>query len=386
MLRFQPDSWLEAVLRPVLLADPSAGIYYEEAAPDWRFLALLLVLALAFTFGRARRLCDSHQRRALLMLGVLFYVWTLTIGNGRYFIAGLLLVGPLLVMAWQWLPGGKAARGLLLLSLLALQAYTVQLMHRPGSWFLAGWREGPAVQLEPSPLRERPAVFLTLTMNAYAVLVPFFHPQARWANLGPQLDFKPGQPEHSALRALLDSAAPKYVVVPASPSQNKEFEQPGGPMQRMINLAIHPHRLAVANEPCATLRTSLLSQGIRDTNKQAEERVFWICAVRPAPGPTPREQEQERAMQPLFARMEAYCPRFFPPGQGITRRNEDHWVRYYPGTDTHVYVEDAGFVTYKYFRSFTPVMMGTLDEVLAGRMKFECTRMRGRYQPPWASN
>jgi hypothetical protein len=28
-------------------------------------------------------------------------------------------------------------------------------------------------------------------------------------------------------------------------------------------------------------------------------------------------------------------------------------------------------------------MMGTLDEVLAGRMKFECTRMRGRYQPPW---
>ena len=37
MIRFEPDTWFDGALRPLLLGDPSAGLYYEEGAPDWRF-------------------------------------------------------------------------------------------------------------------------------------------------------------------------------------------------------------------------------------------------------------------------------------------------------------------------------------------------------------
>jgi len=386
MLRFQPDSWVEGLLRPVLLADPSAGLYYEDSAPDWRFLALVAVLVVAFTVGRGRSMASHRQRQALLMLGTLFYVWTLTIGNGRYFIAGLLMAGPLLVMAWQWLPGSRALRGLLLLGFIGFQALTVQVMYRPGSWFLAGWRSGPAVALEESPLRNAPAVFVTLTMNSYSALVPYFHPQSRWANLGPHMDISPGQPEYPSMRALLSSSLPRYLVVPASRFEKKLVEQPDEKMQRMMNLALGPHQIEVASPPCTTLRTNLLSHNIQDDEHPAPVRAFWICPLRTATARTPLEVETIQTANGVFSRIEAYCPRFFPTGQGITRRNEDHWVRYYPVSDTHAYIEDAGFVTYKYFRHHSPVLIGTVEEVRAGSMKFDCTRLRGRYLPPWVQD
>ena len=84
VLRFLPDDWLEALLRPFLMLDSVAGIYFEQSAPDLRFAALVLFLVIGALAGRVPRSLDARQRFLLVSLGLLFYVWTLTIGNGRY--------------------------------------------------------------------------------------------------------------------------------------------------------------------------------------------------------------------------------------------------------------------------------------------------------------
>ncbi len=102
MLRFKPDDWLEGLARPLLMVDPAAGLYVEGAAPDWRFAAALLFGTVGVVAARGRLGLSVVQLKGLLSLLVMLYVWTFAIGNGRYFAAGLLLIGPVLLLTWRW--------------------------------------------------------------------------------------------------------------------------------------------------------------------------------------------------------------------------------------------------------------------------------------------
>ena len=44
MIRFMPDTWQDAVLRPIAMALPDGGVYVETIAPDLRFVFVLLLL------------------------------------------------------------------------------------------------------------------------------------------------------------------------------------------------------------------------------------------------------------------------------------------------------------------------------------------------------
>lgn len=385
MLRFLPDSWFEGLMRPFLLADPSAGLYYEDGAPDWRFFALLVMVAAALVAGRFKAQASTEHRRLLLTLLVLFYVWTFSIGNGRYFMAGLLVVGPLLVVAWQWLPGSRSFRWLVLASLVAGQAWTVSNMYRPGAWNLVGWRNGPAVYVSPSPLREKPAIFVTVTAISYSILVPSFHPQSRWSNLSGQVDITAGRPEFAKARQLLDAPLPIYLVAPANQGKGEPALQPDDIMWRVIKIALREHDLEPIERRCDSVRTNLLPHGSTGNSPLG---AFWLCPVRHMQRAAASDAAASRPaneMDDVFERLEAYCPRFFPPGGSVTKRHEDHWLRYYLSSDMRVFVEDAGFVTFKYFRAFSPTVAGSIEDIRQGRINFDCSKLPGRYQPPWAS-
>ncbi|MBZ8143122.1 hypothetical protein CLD22_25020, partial [Rubrivivax gelatinosus] len=210
MLRFKPDGWLEGLLRPLILIDPSAGIYFERAAPDFRFAWLGLLLLVVWFAHRGRPGFGRQSTQALLLLGLTFYVWTFVIGNARYFAFGLLLVGPLLVMVWRRLPGTRSFRVSVLALVCTMQVYGVYQSYRPNQWGLARWSDGPALSLEDAPQRHRPAVFLTVTTISYSALVPLFHPDSRWANVTGQIDLTPKLPEFVRLQRLVASDLPRY--------------------------------------------------------------------------------------------------------------------------------------------------------------------------------
>lgn len=388
MIRFQPDSWLEGLLRPLLLADPAAGLYYEDAAPDWRFAALLAGLGVVTLSGRLRQLAGFEQRRTLVLLFVLLYAWTFSIGNGRYFISGLMLVGPLLVMTLMWLPGTRSLRWTLVLLLLAVQAATVWVMYRAGAWGLTFWEKGPAVSVSDSPVRDKPAVFVTVTAISYSALVPLFHPESRWASLAGQVEITPRRPEYGLLRELLMSPLPKYFLSPVTQSDGDEpAAQPDEVMWSIIRTALHEHGLEPDGLRCELLRTNLLRhRPPPESGKPPTIGALWACPVRTMaqPLPLPGTPVSPDPYDDVFARLEAYCPRFFAPGSTETKVYADHRLRYYLSSDMRVFVENGGEVRVKYFRALSPTIVGTVESVRAGHIRLDCSRIPGRYVPPWS--
>ena len=95
MIRFQPDTLPQALMRFFDMAAPDANVYMEIPAPDIRFASitvLLLVAALCW-----RRLGPGRQATAAMSLVLLIsaVIWLATTGNGRYFMALLVCAGPI---------------------------------------------------------------------------------------------------------------------------------------------------------------------------------------------------------------------------------------------------------------------------------------------------
>ena len=47
------------------------------------------------------------------------------------------------------------------------------------------------------------------------------------------------------------------------------------------------------------------------------------------------------------------------------------------------YVYDSGEVYYKYYRALNPVLVGKVEDLLAGKSRLECGKIRGRSGLPW---
>lgn len=380
MLRFKPDGWLEGLLRPLILADPTGYVYFELPAPDMRFALLALLLPLALLWRRMRNRLPAGAWRTVVALVVMLYLWTFTSGNGRYFIAGLLLAGPLLVLLLQRLPATRGLRVALIAGALALQLFVVQQHFSPGHWAWAFWRQGPGLLLAEAP-RLPPALLITITNQSYSMLVPQFHADSRWVNLVGQASLRRGMPEYARFKQVLSTGLPMFVVFPAAPGTAAGM-QPDADFAQMVGASLGPHGLRATMQACRLLQANLTMRapsGMDASN--APRLVFWLCPVTqdaepPATLPEPRWGE-------VFAQVELRCPRFFPPGRGQQRVSIDFVMRGYVATDTQLYVHDAGLVTFRYARSVNATVLGTTEQVRRGEFEIPCDKLPGRYVYPW---
>ncbi len=388
MLRFQPDSWLEGLLRPFIMADPSAGIYFEVAAPDWRFAAFTTFMLIALLTRRGPALLLPQQSRAALGLLVMFYVWTFASGNGRYFLVGLLLIGPLVAAACRLLPGTRSFRVAALALVIALQSLTVWDFYLPNQWGLVRWYSGPGLYIEASPLREKPAVFITVTDISYSLLAPRFHPQSRWANIMGQHDIVPGTPEYGRLRELLNSPLPTYLISPLNPKFMTDDLQPAEPMKAFFAHSLATQKLQLSDESCAALQSNIAIGKLPLPGEINPLRGFWVCPVHldSAMKPSgPRESLLAAAgLAEVFNRVEQKCPRFFPPGQGLERSFDGLWMRHYADSDVNLYVDQDARVLYKYFRALNPTFIAGAEQVRNGNFQIDCQKLAGRYRLPWS--
>jgi hypothetical protein len=385
-LRFIPDSWVDGLARPFLLADPAAYLYFESHAPDARFAALsLLLLVLTLTY-RGRSMLDGPQWRLLLGLTATFYLWTFVSGNGRYFLWGLLLAGPLVVVAVRRLPATRAMRNTVIVGLLALQGWAVSLTFEPNSWALRPWGRGPGLGLADNPLKREPAVFVTIGTISHSILVPQMHPQSRWTNAAGQQDLVPGMLEYSRFQDLLASPLPKYAVVRATRLVMNDERQPIEHAWAVVRRALGRAGLEPAPGRCLFLRADIAGLPYKIVTDQLLDSGFWFCPIERR-GPAPADSI-EAAYAPeiddVFAQIEARCPRFFPARTALSRPVDDGVGRAYIRSDTTVFVNHAGAVYFKNMRSLNPTVLGTTADVRAGRFMIDCQRLPGRYLPPWA--
>lgn len=392
MIRFMPDTWRDALGRPLAMAAPDAGVYVEIMAPDVRFSALLALTLI--TLGVAWRRRERLGSLALLLAFVwmAFAAWLATSGNGRYFMAVLLVAGPLCIALIYRLPASTRFRMALSLILLATQLTVVATADPRRKWSLMPWGE-PYFTMELTDAdRHQPAVWVMITSLSYSLVAPQFDPRSRWMNLSGLHGFGTSQEDQRAqffLASAVRDGLPLQLLVPANPNHADDSGLPSGRMLEEIERTLGPHRLGLAGA-CEQRLSQTMRQQVGAHTSSANGRLleragFWVCPLKfpvdvPAPmAMTPGEQLAAR----VFERLEQQCPRLFTPGEGRTARLPDGFVRNYLGADMRAYVTDGGQVSFKYWRALSPNQVGTIDEVLSPDFLLDCHQVRGRSGLPW---
>ncbi len=391
MERFKPDGFLEWLLRPLLMADPSAFMYVEFMAPDLRLAMFGLLLAIGMCFRNRTGKFNQVQYRLIIAFWLALYLWTFVVGNGRYFMAGLLLLGPLMVVAWRRLPGTTEFRWLILVAMAGLHAAVLLTTYRPDGWGRASWAVGPGADIEESGLLRQPAVFVTASMNAYSILVPRFHPSSRWAHLIGPYDLRPPSREYALAVKALRSDLPKYMVLSNAGSATGAPAQPSAEAIKTLALSLAVYGLVMQPKPCVMLKSGLaMASGVTEIStagiKTEPVRGFWFCSLVYSDAARLAATDRrvpESALSDVFEAIEHRCPRFFPPNGGITREFDGMTSRWYPGVDIMISITTSGEVRYKYFRAMNHRYIGLVRDVRDGMFSLNCDKPDGRYVAPW---
>jgi hypothetical protein len=404
-VRFQPDTWLEALLRPIAMAAADANVYVEIMAPDFRFVfALALMAVLAVMTVIVRRAAEANPKAGdaataradpvlvlLAALAAAFVPWlAIGAGNGRYFLAALLIVGPVCVGLAGRLPATRAMRLTVAAGMVALQAFAVQQSAPWRAWALAAWKEAPYFQVDvPPEWRAQPATFVTLSAISYSLLAPMFNPQSRWISLHNAPAPGSDAPDARRTEAFLAQAqpGPLMLLVPAIPGTLTPQKLPDTRVSGAIDAQLEPYGLSFAQpQSCRFLHSrSLAEMGLGEkTQERRAQSGFWLCSLMRLPAGSPSQASRARRYDAVFRALEAQCPRFFPAaGDGASVVLSDGEVRSYHQAEMKAYVYDNGEVYYKYYRALNPVLVGKVDALLEGRARVDCGAIRGRSGWPW---
>lgn len=390
MIRFVPDTWREALLRPVAMAAPDGGVYIETMAPDFRFVFVLALLALVpVLLVLKRRRPSLDLKPVVFLLAVVawaFVPWLMTTGNGRYFMVVLLAVGPLCLALVHLLPTTRGFRLALGAGVLAVQAFAVYQSDSVRQWSLVPWRDTYFQVEVPEDMRTRPGTYVTMSSISYTVMAPQFHPSAAWVSTTTLTKDRTRTPMGRRAHALLSQGTP-VLLVPSIPEHATAQGLPDDQAIRGINYLLEEHSIAVADAgQCRLLRSESLASmpAYQQAVASGKPAVagFWACPLRyPVTSSVPKTQQTR--FDAVFKKVETLCPRFFRPGEGWTRVIRGGEMREYSEADMKVYVMDDETVFYKYKRSLNGERIGTIAEVMAGTAAVDCTKIRGRSGLPW---
>lgn len=393
MIRFVPDTLRDALWRPISMAAPDAGVYVEIMAPDFRFafLVVLTVASVVLALVRGTRISPTW-----LLLGFVwatFVPWLATTGNGRYFIAVLLAVGPLCVALVSQLPVSVFLRITAAALMVGLQAFALIQNSPWGWWGLMPWSDSYFQVSTSSEERSVPANYVSISSISYSLIIPQFDHRSRWINLTSLI----GDPDRSIddrrAQQFLEKAKadglPQKLLVPSLPAWMDEQFQPNAALRGEMNRMLGPHRLAVSGSCKLLPARGIALMALRMPDKAQPVTLsklgFWICPLQfPVARPVAKPATGSTAVaDKVFRKLESNCPRIFQPGEATSVPVTDGFSRTYASSDTKAYVLDSGDVLYKYWRGLNPGRIGSIDAVLADDFRMDCNTIRGRSGLPW---
>ena len=166
MIRFLPDDWVDVLMRPIDMVAPEANVYVEIAAPDIRLAAALIAASALLVLWRWRTSPARPTLALLALLIVSMVPWLATTGNGRYFIAWLVLLGPLCIGLIRPLPMATGKKLALGGALIIGQLFVLSENPPWRTWTWLNWTEAPYFQIDPPPAEPVSYTHLTLPTKA----------------------------------------------------------------------------------------------------------------------------------------------------------------------------------------------------------------------------
>lgn len=393
MIRFLPDTWRDALLRPVAMSAPDGSVYVETMAPELKFLfclIVLLILILAPKRGKKKAI-PVGLTQVIAYVWLSFVVWLLTTGNGRYFIPGLLLAGPMCIGLIWLLPISRSARCTAAFGVLGLQVWVNVQAYPFQQWTFIGWQQGHYIDLSiPGNLKNEPATFVTISSISYSLIAPLFHSDSRWMNISSQ----PGSPGNEEMglevQKVLSTSKDVYLVVPTIKNQTTKEGYPTQSMFSALNVMLGNQRLSLRRAEDCKIATSMAMSLTRMEDRTSidpgrlKNTGFWICQLVWNVGDFSQKGEviSAESLQ-AFSIIERICPRFFKPGQTKAERIESGALRRYTESDMKLYVLDNGDVYYLYWRAINPEFIGNIKDINEPNFILDCTGLRGRSGLPW---
>jgi hypothetical protein len=392
MIRFEPDTWVDAIFRPIAMAAPDAGVYMEIMVPDTRYAALLLLTAAMGVLWARGGIVTRPVSLLLGFVWLAFILWLETSGNGRYFLPVLIVTGPLCIGLVYRLPVSPGLRVGLAAILVLVQGTAVMLNDPRHAWGLATWGDHYFdIQLTREE-REQPAAYVIISNISYSLIAPQFHQDSRWIGLS-SLSANDAPDDRRAQAALAGAQRDKLrlkLIVPSLPQYMEGDEQPDARIRAEMDRMLAPDHLALGAGACRLLRSrTVAGEALGDLSKAPPSAIeklgFWECALRyPVAYVEPERREVDTLQaDPVFERMEQACPRWFHPGEAKSVRTPDGFMRTYPSSDMKAFVLDNGQVWYRYWRALNGNSLGTRDQVLADGFKMDCNQVNGRSGLPW---
>ncbi|MGE5450422.1 MAG: hypothetical protein ACM3VZ_01090 [Acidobacteriota bacterium] len=409
MIRFAPDSLLEGLLRPIVMALPQPWVYSELTAPDFRYVFLIGMLLFWFIAGFLLKRQWSANPRHGVLSGVCllaFVPWLLTGGNGRYFIAYLALVGPLCVALAYASSASRNMKVALVAFFLLMQGHAI-LTNSPWNPFetfeWGRWTSRDYFHLDVAPVsKDEGVTYVSLANQTNSLIIPLFPESSRWINLTSfqgRNFLKNDDRVVAQARSKLASTSPLRLVVQAQPRMARpEDGLPDDQARRLLDRYVDPFGLRLQpGMPCLLLRSSSLAATLPILASDAPAQIsrlrqhagFWVC-----PMTYVGRSELVEAKRPWMNRgersisaVERACPRLFPPGQVSFNQLSYGIERIYTESDaTLVYVADEDAVYVSFFRALNPQRIGSGEELRKASFQVKCDQFVSREGLPWLRN
>lgn len=386
--RFVPDSLIIWLTKPFVMLDIYSYVHTEIRSPDAKPLLFCIALV-ALAICKLRLINSSSCQAAcsarhpsfgwtLAFVGMAWCVWLSWSGNGRYAIALFAVMGVSLVAIIARLKSMMSVGGFQLLVLISMLLQMAALASADYRWTVSrGWKASdPFIKGSlPLELQKSPATFVTTNGLTHSHLAFSAHPESRWIGLLGSASIRPQGPGFARAQKMLAQSSRIYLVmrasVPAGDLVQSKVERSSENMARAASGVIEPYGLqADASQVCLFAETHTLKFEIESTKIR---RGFWYCPVRysealATESKAKRESAQDQKIERAMDAAELLCPRFLKPGKTMPSiHGADQRFRNYPPTDAAL-IYQAGFLRMETYGNFQAVKIGTVDDLLRGKV------------------
>jgi len=382
-MRFGPATWTEALLRPVYMLSPAAGVYTENALPDVRYLALFLAMAAAIgLFGwrswrrRPPRLEAAPDvpvsgftaNRGLVLACIAFLVswvlWLLTSGNGRYFMPMAMLAGMLACALW-WRVVANSGRAFWYPVLAVLLCQTAMLsVGGRLRWTQDDWTERWLDVTVPDRFRDEPYLFLATDSNSRSSILPWLHPDSGMVNVGGQIPLGPESPGWKKVEGLLRKQAGRVRLLSPVPDASFLKREPAE-IKSAFDPVVGRLGFEINANDCELIELKFSPRSREPSgvgNSRFVTSMMVSCALTPSVAARRRYEQAVVPIDTVLNRIEDRCPELFSPARPLTEQWTNGWSRYYTATDMRVYVTDGRVFYIDTYRLGPAIEVGRVDD------------------------
>lgn len=409
-LRFVPRDWVEAVARPLVMVEPYSNIYHEIASPDARFVwiifggAGILFATAVSALKRGHRPTFNIERNGTLSLCgfivVSWLVWLSWSGNGRYFVSVLALSGIFVtaIFANPIQPRWVTRFGLLSLLLVQGTALSTAATFRWAGDSKSNLGD-PFIDVSlPRELKDQSLTFLTIGKQSMSFFELEAHPDSAWINIAGMHAIDAGGVDSAkAIAKLRDAQGSIEVVIRNLAVASEDSSHASLPHRRRLFVGglLAPFGVQLDDAKCIVGAMPHRERSAEATNARSESIVarLLFCPAHFSEELRTRSL-QAREMDPrkeridkAFDELESQCPNIFGPRGAVpTLMGGSEFARSYLMTDATLMADENDTIFFSAFGISSVRILGSPEDVLAGRSKSLCARLPKFYSFPWDRN